>query len=187
MLRARALGIRILVVLLWCTLATSVVSVVPAAAAPPVEDECEHFLQRLCCGDQNLILVSGCRPRQSVPLLLGSGEHEIFVDGERLEGRPKDLSLRSDRDHTVFIKRSGYKPELIVLRSQGESGKEALVPGRIELELERRIERGALGVEIEEVVEAGAESGSKSGTKRPAPPADQPEPPAKQLTPDPAP
>jgi hypothetical protein len=182
MLRARAVGIRTLVLLLWCGLAGPVGPVGPALAAPPEEDECEHFLQRLCCGDENLILISGCTPKQSVPLLLGSGEHEIFVDGERVDGRPRDLRLRADRDHTVFIKRSGYKPELVVLRSEGESGKESLVPGAIELDLERRIERGSLGVEIEEVVEAG-DAPAAEPADRPAPPADQPEPPAKQVEP----
>ena len=134
------------------------------------------MLQRLCCGDENLILVSGCTPKQKVPLLLGPGEHQIFVNGEHLEKVATDLNLRSDRDHTVFIKRAGYKPELIVLRSEGEKGKQTLKPGRIELKLAKRIERGTLGVEIGEVVEPKPAPPT-------APPASQPEPPASQMAP----
>lgn len=143
----------------------------PSAAASG-DDECESFLQRLCCGDENLILISGCTPKQKVPLRLGAGEHQIFVDGEPVEGTPGDLSLRADRDHTVFIKRDGYKPTLVVLRSEGEAGSETLQPSTIDLELVKRPDR------VERAVEIGVVD------EEPAPvPANQPEPPAKAVPP----
>jgi hypothetical protein len=68
-----------------------------AAGAAPDSDECEHMLQRLCCGDENLILISGCTPKQKIPLLLGPGDHQVFVDGEQLGEVPDGPQARADR------------------------------------------------------------------------------------------
>jgi hypothetical protein len=157
---AVARGLPILVVL-CCTLAG-------AAGAAARDDDCESLLQRLCCRGENVILISGCVPKQRVPLMLGGGDHEVFVNGERVDEVTSDLRLRADRDHTVFIRRPGYKPELVVLRSEGESGEETLNPSRIELQLVKRVEVESLAVSIGEVTE---------------PP--KPEPPAKQRKPEP--
>ena len=185
--RSTGLAIRTLVF-------AALVFVATASANPPVEDDCEHFLQRLCCGDENLILVSGCSPKQNVPLRLGGGDHEVFVDGERLEGVPDDLRLRADRDHTVFIKRPGYRPELIVLRSEGDAGSPELVPSTIELELAKRMAVASRTVAIEEVDPEAAPTNAEAVEVTPPgiadgkagepsePPANQSEPPAKRAS-----
>ena len=63
------------------------------------------------------LLSMACAPRQQVPLAVYPPDAELFLDGEVLEQAPEVLDLRSDRDHTLFVKSSGYQSELVVLRS----------------------------------------------------------------------
>jgi hypothetical protein len=63
------------------------------------------------------LLLLACAPRQQVPLAVHPPDAELFLDGEVLEQAPEVLDLRSDRDHTLFVKSSGYQSELVVLRS----------------------------------------------------------------------
>ena len=179
---------------LWALVALAAGAAPATAGSAPPKDECNHFLRRICCGDENLILVSGCAPRQAVPLMLGlmTDGAEIFVDGERLDGLPKEIELRADIDHTVFVKRDGYLPELIVLRSQGEAGSERLEPSSIDLKMTRRVS-GPRAVEIQEVSEPGTASNERADKRAdkqvdtqvgtPEPPARQVDPPASQAEP----
>lgn len=81
------------------------------------------------------IAIAGCAPKQRIPLDLGPGPVELFVDGERAEELPAELELRADRDHKVFVKRPGYVPELVVLEARGVDGREGLVPDRVRVRL----------------------------------------------------
>ncbi|MFP8873297.1 MAG: hypothetical protein VCB42_01910 [Myxococcota bacterium] len=63
-----------------------------------------------------LVLVA-CAPRQQIPLVVDPPEAELYVDGEVVEEPPEFLDLRSDRDHTIFVKSPGHRAELVVLRS----------------------------------------------------------------------
>jgi len=80
----------------------------------------------------------------------------------------------------VFIKRAGYKPTLLVLRSEGEPGQETLQPARIELELAKRAVRTTREVEIGEVDDTPANREQTSPANQSEPPASPTPPPANQ-------
>jgi hypothetical protein len=40
---------------------------------------------------------------------------EIFLDGEKIGETPHRQAIERDRDHAVFLKKPGYRPELVVL------------------------------------------------------------------------
>ena len=82
------------------------------------------------------LISMACAPRQQVPLAVHPPDAELFLDGEVLEQAPEVLDLRSDRDHTLFVKSSGYQSELVVLRSvkRPEEGPE-LAPDSIAVHL----------------------------------------------------
>ena len=46
-------------------------------------------------------------------------EVKIYVDGRLLDEIPEELTLRADEDHTLYFKGEGYRPELVVLRTDG--------------------------------------------------------------------
>ena len=93
-----------------------------------------------------------CAPKQRVPLDLGPGAVELYVDGRRVEVVPPEVELRADRPHKLFVKRPGYRPELIVLEAREVAGEPALAPDEVWVRL--RPLTGDRGVEIEE---AGAD------------------------------
>jgi len=90
-----------------------------------------------------------CAPKQLIPLDVSPISTSVYLDGEQLDTLPRELKLRSDRDHTLFFKSEGHRPELIVLRSSLRDGKPRLDPARVQLRLapldpirrELRIER----------------------------------------------
>jgi hypothetical protein len=64
-------------------------------------------------------LIGSCAPKQRIPVDCVPRDVEFYVDGERLEETPEMLVLRADRDHVVFLKGEGYRPEMVVLRAGG--------------------------------------------------------------------
>lgn len=102
-----------------------------------------------------LVLFLGCAARQWVPLDLGPGAVELYVNGDRAQEVPPEVELRADRDHKLFVKKPGYVPELVVIETREVEGRETLVPGGVRVRLlpiagDRRIE-------IEEAGAASAE------------------------------
>jgi len=91
-------------------------------------------------------LCAGCAPLQVVPLDVGPGAVEVFVDGARAEGAPSELELRADRDHKIYLKRAGYVPELVVLESRRVEGRDRLEPAIVRARLAPR--RGEREVEV---------------------------------------
>jgi hypothetical protein len=148
----------------WCCSIGLMVGLCVAAAAPPSAarqnhgDDCEMRLRRLCCSSQDVVLFLGCAPTQQIPLDLGPGHFEIFVDGERVPDNPSELALRTDESHVVLVKREGHVPKLVVLRTLSESGEPQLSPGRIRVRLQpRRV--GRPGVTIRLVREGQGDEG----------------------------
>lgn len=80
----------------------------------------------------------GCAPKQPIPLDLGPMPLVVYLDGERLEEIPEELVLRANRDHTLFVKREGYRPQLVILTTREVGGKARLHPESISLELKRK-------------------------------------------------
>ena len=100
-----------------------------------------------------MLLLGGCAPMQQVPLDVGPGDVEVYVDGERLpEPFPPRLDLPSNRAHVVFVKKDGHRAEQVILRSVEQSeGPPRLDPDRVALELRPQTPRNRrLEVELEE-------------------------------------
>ena len=156
----------------WCRSIGLMMSLSVAAAASPFglwpnrEDRCEMQLRRLCCSSQDVVMFLGCVPTQRIPLDLGPGRFEVFVDGERVPDSPSELALRTDAAHVVLVTREGHVPELVVLRTQWESGEPQLSPGRISVRLRPRRVVGRPRVEISSVREGQDNEGlSASGSE----------------------
>ena len=94
------------------------------------------------------VFVGGCAPKQWVPLDLGPGAVDLYVDGRRVDGVPREVELRADRDHKLFVKRPGYLPELVVLEAREVEGDAVLRPPSVRVWLEPVI--GDRSIEIEE-------------------------------------
>ena len=59
-----------------------------------------------------------CAPKQLVPLDVGPGTVQVFVDGKAVEAPvPEQLDLYSNRGHVIFVKRPGYRAQQVVLHS----------------------------------------------------------------------
>lgn len=95
-----------------------------------------------------LLIAPSCAPKQRVPLDLGPGEVELYVDGERSTAVPLEVELRADRDHKLFVKRQGYLPELVVLETGEVEGDAVLRPSQVRVRLAPVI--GDRRIEIEE-------------------------------------
>jgi len=113
------------------------------------------LVMRVGCVLLGCLALAGCAPKQRVPLDLGPGPVELFVDGERAEAPPAELALRADRDHKVFVKRPGYVPELVVLEAREVDGRQELVPDRVRVRLLPVI--GDRDIEIQDAASGGSE------------------------------
>jgi hypothetical protein len=72
-----------------------------------------------------------CAPKQTIPIDCVPDDVEIYVDGRMLSEVPDEIELRSDRAHTFFFKGPGYKPELVLLRSDWSDGEPRLEPAEL--------------------------------------------------------
>ncbi len=72
-----------------------------------------------------------CAAKQKIALECIPEEVVIYVDGERLDGTPSELVLRSDQPHTLYFKGPGIVPELVILNSEEVEGKARLSPGEV--------------------------------------------------------
>jgi hypothetical protein len=71
----------------------------------------------------------------------------VFINGESAGSPPLQVDLRADRDHSLFFKREGYRPELVILRSQAADPRPVLEPDEVRVRLVP-LERGR-DVEVE--------------------------------------
>lgn len=104
-----------------------------------------------------LLAAAGCAPTQRVALAVAPPGAVVYVDGEALPVVPEAIELRSDRDHKLFFKSPGYRPELVVLRSLRVDGAPHLDPQDVSVRLapvapsgrDVRIERDAPAAPVE--------------------------------------
>jgi hypothetical protein len=80
-------------------------------------------------------LALACAPKQVIPLEVSPDAVTVFLNGEALAGAPVELELRSDRDHKLFFKREGYRPEMVVLRRAGSEDQPRLEPAEVRVRL----------------------------------------------------
>jgi hypothetical protein len=88
-----------------------------------------------------------CAPRQRVSIDSAPRDATVFIDGEPAGSPPLQVDLRADKDHSVFFKRKGYRPELVILRSQPGDPRPVLEPDDVRVSLVP-LERGR-DVEVE--------------------------------------
>jgi hypothetical protein len=103
-----------------------------------------------------------CAPKQRVPIDVTPLSTSIYLDGQQLEAMPRELKLRSDRDHTLFFKSDGHRSELIVLRSDASDGKPRLEPAGVRLRLSPLDPTGR-----ELIIESGEDTPAKAGRGEP--------------------
>ena len=86
------------------------------------------------------MLTTSCAPTQLIPIDTTPGTLSVFVDGHARElDAPTKLKLRSDKDHTLFFKHPGYRPQLVILHSGPEDAcryKRQLEPAELSLQLQ---------------------------------------------------
>lgn len=112
-------------------------------------------MRRIALGVCLVLAAPACAPKQKVTLGCVPEAVTVYVDGEALEEVPETLKLRRDRHHTLYLKGPGYRPEFVLLRSEGEEGDLWLSPSEVcvrpvLVDVERRLE-----LEIEEEEPAG--------------------------------
>ncbi len=98
------------------------------------------------------LLVAGCAlifPFQRVAIEVVPADAEVFVDGKLAGARDRSPNLRADRDHSVFLKRDGYRSELVILRSDRTDGRPRLDPGTVRVGLRPLVPGHDLEVEVE--------------------------------------
>lgn len=56
-----------------------------------------------------------CAPYQNVSVHSTPAAAQVFVDGDFIGVTPQRLAIGTLSDHKVFLKKDGYRPELVVL------------------------------------------------------------------------
>lgn len=72
-----------------------------------------------------------CASTQQITLECVPDAAVVYLDGERLEGPPPTVDLRSDRPHTLYFKGPGMVPELVVVNSEKVGRKSTLSPSHV--------------------------------------------------------
>jgi hypothetical protein len=84
----------------------------------------------LCAG------LIGCAQYQYVNVQSQPEGAEVFLDKQRVGVTPLELRIDRTRAHAVYVKREGYRPELVVLEMQrAPGGLPFLTPPDVELRL----------------------------------------------------
>ena len=96
------------------------------------------------------LLSSGCAAYQNVGIESDPPGAEIYLDGKLAGQTPLELRVPRDAAHTVYLKKEGYRPELVVLeKHDANDGIDFLTPADVtrrlspgpssDPELERRL------------------------------------------------
>lgn len=88
-------------------------------------------------------------PFQRVPIEVTPVDADVFVDGKQMDAGNRSPNLRSDRDHTVFLKAEGYRPELIILKVDRAEGRPRLDPASVRVDLRPLVPNHDLEVDVE--------------------------------------
>jgi hypothetical protein len=100
-----------------------------------------------------LALLAGlcaCVPTQQIALQVAPRGATLWVDGQEHPGPPARIELRSDRDHTLFFRARGHRPELVVLRTTRRGGRSVLEPEEVQVTMTPSTSLGR-SLEIEQI------------------------------------
>ena len=103
-----------------------------------------------------VLCLAGCAAYQNVAIESVPPGAEIYLDGKPVGPTPQNLRVSREHDHTVYLKKDGYRPELVVLeKHEANDGIDYLTPADVvkhlspgpssDPELERRLK-----LEVEE-------------------------------------
>lgn len=95
--------------------------------------------------------LAGCAAYQNVGIESDPPGAEIYLDGKPVGQTPQTLRVPRDAAHTVYLKKEGYRPELVVLEKRAaKDGIDYLTPADVvrrlsvgpssDPELERRLQ-----------------------------------------------
>lgn len=97
--------------------------------------------------------VCACAQYQHVGVDSTPAGAEIFLDGEKVGTTPARLRIQRDKDHSVYLKREGYRPELVVLTlNPTADGIDFLTPADVRVQMLPGL--GEPGRDLEVEVEA---------------------------------
>ena len=96
------------------------------------------------------LLVPACAAYQNVAIESDPPGAEIFLDGKPVGTTPQNLRVSREAPHTIYLKKEGYRPELVVLeKHDAVDGIDFLTPADVvkrlspgpssDPELERRL------------------------------------------------
>ena len=60
-------------------------------------------------------LLAACASYQNVAIESDPPGAEIFLDGKSVGATPQSLRISREQPHTVYLKKEGFRPELVVL------------------------------------------------------------------------
>jgi hypothetical protein len=79
---------------------------------------------------------TACARYQYVAVRSEPSGAEVFLDKQLVGRTPLDLRIDRDRTHAFYVKRGGYRPELVLLeRVESPDGLAYLVPPDVEVRL----------------------------------------------------
>ena len=59
--------------------------------------------------------LGGCSHYQNIGVESDPTGAQIYLDGQPVAKTPATIAVGRDRAHTIYLKREGYKPELVVI------------------------------------------------------------------------
>jgi hypothetical protein len=62
-----------------------------------------------------VLCLTACSSYQNVAIESDPPGAEIFLDGKSVGSTPQNLRVSREQAHTVYLKKEGYRPELVVL------------------------------------------------------------------------
>ena len=78
------------------------------------------------------LALAGCAPYQNIGIQSDPPGAQIYLDGKLAGVTPLDLRVPRDAAHTVYLKREGYRPELVVLyKHDAADGIDFLTPADV--------------------------------------------------------
>jgi hypothetical protein len=81
------------------------------------------------------VALTGCAPKQRIPLEVGPGPVTLYVDGQQLEALPAEVELRADKGHVLFFRAEGYRSERVLLFARERDGRPHLEPAQVKLKM----------------------------------------------------
>jgi len=78
------------------------------------------------------LCAAACAHYQNVGVVSDPPGADVYLDGELVGKTPTELEVGRDAAHTVYLKRDGYRPELVLLeRHEANDGIDFLTPADV--------------------------------------------------------